>query len=754
MIKKISATLLAAVMVMSVGTAAVFADNGYSTAEKAGVLKSLGVIQGDPDGNLRLDDYVTRAEFTKMAVAISSARNSVASSLKVSPFKDVSYTHWSAPYVRLAATEGFIKGYSDFTFKPDNYVTFAEATTVALKLLGYTDEDFSALWPYGQMGTAENIGLTDDISGDYNSPITRGGCVILLNNLLDTNQKGSGTKYASVVDCEIKESVILVATKSEDPSVASGKIYTTAGTYKMADNSLAENVGARGDILVRNGDEIISFIPTGETSSSKMVVYSTLGNVVIGYVNGQLTQETVASGTTAYIGAAQSTFSAAQSKLSMGSVMTMQKDSNGNIEYVSINEGATLQGPAVVTSGNWYSEYTSGLADYAVIRNGTKSSVSALKTNDVAYFAPDLKIMFVYANSKTGIYESASPNKDMPTSVKISGVTYELEGAAAFNALSSTGTIEFGDTVTILLGKDGKIAGAVTSATTASTEVYGFLKSAGKKNFTDEKGNEYSSYYVNVVLPDGTLAEYATKSNFSSRTNNVVKVSFSSGNATVSSLKHQSTVYGEFDAENYTVGGYSVSRDVKILEVSTAVQGETAIYKTVLPKRLDGVNLKDTDILYTTKNSDGAIDSMIIKDVTGDLYSYGIMTSVNKESGAYTFDVGGTTYNENGQYTAVSKGNPAKFEFDGNKLLSMVSISELSGNIESISASELITEKGGVYKLSDSVGVYVTRTGSTTYTWTPLADLTENPDNYVLTAYYDKKESSGGRIRIIIAYEK
>ncbi len=754
MIKKILALILAAVMLMSLGAFAADSDNGYTLQQQAKVLGSLGVMQGDPDGNLRLEDNVTRAEFIKMAVAISAARNSVATSLNVSPFKDVSYTHWAAPYVRLAVTEGYVKGYSDFTFRPDNDVTFAEATTIVLKLLGYTDEDFGAAWPYGQMGTADSISLTDGITGDYNSPISRAGCVILLNNLLDTKLKGSTAKYASVVDCEIKESVILVATKNEDPSIASGKVYTTSGTYKIQDSSVFSNIGARGDILVKNGDEIILFIPTGSTTTSKMVVYSTLGNVVIGYVEGQLTQETIASGTTAYVGASASTFGTASSRLSMGSVMTMQKDSNGNIEYVSINEGATMQGPAIVSSGAWYADYTNSIADYAVIRNGSKASVSALKTNDVAYFAPDLKMMFVYANTKTGIYESASPNKDMPTSVTVSGVTYQIEGAAAFNALSSTGTIEYGDTVTILLGKDGKAAGAISASSAYSGNVYGFIVGSGKKNFIDENGNDYSSYYINLALPGGEVAEYVTKTNCSKYVNRVVKVSFGASGATVSVMAAQSTVYGTVDAESYTINDIPVSRDVKILEVSTSSQGEEVIYDNLMFKRLDGTTLLTRDILYFTKNSDGEIDSMIIEDVTGDLYDYGIMISANKTTGVYTYDIGGSTHTVTGKYTAVSSGTPARFALSGGKILYMTSISELSGEVESISQTEIVTESGSVYPLSDSVGVYSYVMGSGSYKWIPINDLVENPDLYKLNIYYDKKPASGGRVRIIIAVEK
>ena len=753
MIKKVLASCLAVITVLGCTVISVGADGGYTVQQQAEVLRCLDVIQGDPDGNLRLDDYVTRAEFTKMAIAMSQVRNSVASELSVSPFKDVTYSHWAAPYVRLAVTSRYVSGYSDSTFRPDNNVTFAEATTIALKLLGYTDDDFGASWPYGQMGTAKNLGLTDGISGDPNSAITRGGCVILLNNLLDTKMKSGSGKYASVMDCEVKENIILVATNSEDAGVPKGKVYTTAGTYKLPRGFDHDNIGARGDIIVRNGDEIISFIPESGKTAEKLVVYSALGNVVIGYKDGKLTQENIPSSTTAYVGASATTFSSAQSKLSMGSVITILKDSSGSIEYVNVNEGATLQGPAIVSGGAWYSDYCDSISGYAVIRNGAKSSVSALQTNDVAYFAPDLSIMFVYANAKTGIYESASPNKDMPTTVTVSGVTYVIEGAQAFNALSSTGDIEYGDTVTILLGKDGKAAGAVSS-TTSSSSLSGYLVGAGRKNFTDEDGDEYSSYYIEVVAPDGTKGEYVTKTSYTNTVNRIVNVTLSGGKATVSSVKQQSTVSGYVNAESKTIGSHEVADGVNILEVSAVGNSSPIIYGKTYLKRLNGVTLSSDDILYYSKNSEGKIDSLIIEDVTGDIYSYGIVTGADKDARVFTYDIGGTSYTVNGSYTAVSKGMPAKFEISGGSLSAMKSLLEASGTVESIDNTTVTMSNGKTYTLSDQVAVYSVQTGTFTYKIMPIKDLTNNMDAYNVYAYYDSVDKNGGRVRVLVANEK
>ncbi len=753
MIKKHMALLVATILLFS--AAGVSAEN-YNTAQKAEVLRSLGVMQGDPDGNLRLGDYVTRGEFTKMAVAISPMRDSVSLSLKVSPFKDVSYTHWASPYIYVAINNGYIRGYSDFTFRPDNSVTYAEATNIALKLLGYTDSDFTAVWPYGQMSKAENLGLTDGISGDYNSPITREGCVILLNNLLDTKTKNSSAKYANLIDCEIKESIIMIATKDEDSSVPAGKVFTTSGTYKISDLVNKKFIGTRGDVLIKNGDEIISFIPTENTKSMKMIVYSAIDNVIIGYVNGTLTQATIPQSTPAYMGTTASTFSAVSSRISMGSVVTVQTDSDGNVEYVCISNGSALKGPAIVKSGAWYQQYSASLNGFSVVRNGNKASTLDLKLNDVCYFAPDLKMIFAYANTKTGIYESAYPNKDIPSSIIVSGVTYQIEGAEAFKALSSTGDISYGDTVTLLLGKDGKVAG-VASKTSSDETVYGYLSGSGRKNFTDEQGNLYNSYYIKVVLPTGEESEYLTKKNYESYINNIVRVKFSGGYATISKISGNNTVSGVVDATAYSMDEYKFAPNVSILDISSVKGGDFAVFSKVFLKRLNGVTLNPGDILYYTKNSYGEIDSMILNNVTGDMYFYGVVTEASYEARSYTYDIGGSTYTSPGSFTGISNGEPALFAFEGGKIGTpldyIVPLHKVSENINVLNLYQIET-KNYVYTLSDSVSVYRVKPGTKGFYYMPLQDLVNSADEYRISAYYDSKDKDGGRVRVIIATEK
>ena len=118
---------------MSLSTLPVLAD-WNNDEDIMSLLSELNIMVGDDDGNLRLDDNVSRAEFAKIAVASSSYKDTVATGLKVSPFKDVTYTHWSAPYIKAAVSAGIAEGYVDSTFRPDNTVSYEEALTMVLKV--------------------------------------------------------------------------------------------------------------------------------------------------------------------------------------------------------------------------------------------------------------------------------------------------------------------------------------------------------------------------------------------------------------------------------------------------------------------------------------------------------------------------------------------------------------------------------------------------------------------------------------------
>ena len=103
--KKTTSFLLALCLVIGLAMPNVQAAAPDPTSAQQ-IVSALGIITGDETGNLNLSSTVTRAEFAKMMIAASIYKDTISSSSKSSPFKDVKYTHWAASYVQAAVSAG------------------------------------------------------------------------------------------------------------------------------------------------------------------------------------------------------------------------------------------------------------------------------------------------------------------------------------------------------------------------------------------------------------------------------------------------------------------------------------------------------------------------------------------------------------------------------------------------------------------------------------------------------------------------
>ena len=157
--KRIVSVLLAAALVLGLAAPAFAAQAQVTVDEAAQVLAALDIMTGDENGDLHLDQPVTRAEFTKLTVAASAYADSVGPTASISPYPDVPRTSWAAPYIQVAQEKGMVRGYLDGTFRPNNQIQLVEGVSMVLSLLGYTNEDFSGAWGSGQMAKYQALGL-------------------------------------------------------------------------------------------------------------------------------------------------------------------------------------------------------------------------------------------------------------------------------------------------------------------------------------------------------------------------------------------------------------------------------------------------------------------------------------------------------------------------------------------------------------------------------------------------------------------
>ena len=416
-------------------------------------------------------------------------------------------------------------------------------------------------------------------------------------------------------------------------------------------------------------------------------------------------------------------------------------NSNNEIDYLSMISD-TMEGPFVVESGLSAIVSTAGKTVY---RNGYVSSADKVQKYDVVYYSGST--IWAYANAVTGTYQSASPSAASPSSVTVAGNTYEIETSDAAFALSTLGGLNTGDIITLLLGRDGKVAAALP-AEDYSSAVAGVVTAVGTGTFTNAVGNSYTARTITVAATDGGSYVYPC-SKTSIDEGDVVSIGFGSSGTDVSILK-SSTVSGK--VSGHTIGTKTMANDVRILDVN-----DDGAAKRVYYSRLDGATLQDSNVRYCAVNSAGEITDLILRDFTGDLYEYGIITSAKETntsmelSGSYTYLVHGEkkTLSTMNMTLGASYG-PARLTIEDGQLSSVRALEKIK-NPDSITQLG-VTKDGDSWRFADDCDVYLY--ADSNYSLLSLTELRNNFDKYNITCYYDKDTKYGGRIRIVVARTK
>ncbi|MDR2770498.1 MAG: S-layer homology domain-containing protein [Clostridiales Family XIII bacterium] len=426
----------------------------------------------------------------------------------------------------------------------------------------------------------------------------------------------------------------------------------------------------------------------------------------------------------------------------------LKLNASGDVDYATALSD-NMNGPFTVQSLSALSS-SLGLASagLTVYKNGKSAALSDVKRYDIVYCNPSKTVLWVYDKKVTGIYDKATPSQNDPSSVTVSGKEYELESAAAFAALSSGGPLRTGVTVTLLLGRDGRVADAVAStAVKVSTVLY--VTEAGSKTYTNANGREYSSNYIGGVTAGGETSEYPVKETWV-QVGDVVKLSFTENAMNIAKL-FGGSVSGAVDADLYTLGNLRLSEDVRILDTYEGA------YAPVSVQRLDGVTISADEVLCH-EAANGRVTALILKDATGDCGTYGIITSVvraqeDADQRTYNYITDGASRSVSGSFGVAA--GPAKFVFSGDKLASIRNLRGFAGKVKAFDGVTL-TASGTIenWAVAENADVYVRSQNATGYVHATLDDATAAfAAGKSLDFYYDDTPDGGGRIRVILIRE-
>ena len=709
--KRILALLLAVCVACSMLILPASAS-GSNTAVQTAV--TLGGLTSDQTANLAAP--LTRGALTKLMVAFSAYRESAKTQGSTGTlFSDVGSGSAYASYVRIAVQQGWISGYTDGSFRPDNAVTLEEACTAVLKLLGYDVTTLSGTFPAAQLNKANELGLRDNLTKAQGEGMTlEDGAVLLYNALTATTAEGK--VYASSLGFTVNNGVVDVS--SILLSNVKGPFVAGLGTQlPFAPTAVYRNDTVTTDATL-NAYDVYYYNETAQT----VWIYTrkAAGRITAVSPSANAPTSVTVAGTEYTI--ASSSVAAQLSALNgggVGQVVTLLLGMNDEAVSVLTGDAANEVFYGVVQTTSRSLVENSGPDVQQTVAVACTDGVTRSVNVDKQFNYPAGKLVAITVD------ENGENIQSLET--KSTSGTVNAEGTALDNtALASN--VEILDTTS-----EG-LAGAVrpsrlSGVTLSGTDV--------KYYTTNEKGE-----IDRLILSDvtGDLWEYAALDGIQAATDYAgskidekINEKVSSSSSTSSSLAGMTTTTEDDDQK--------------------AKQTALDVRNILLPSTSDVLyGLVDGSIVSTTWNQlTGSTDRLAayvlkkvgdnVGGVAGNIIDY-------FASGAnYVCYVNGkqVTYTTSVKYPVIAGGVAIGKSADGKKVNAMVQLSPVV--VDKLGAGWVM--KGDTrYETADDIQVYLWNQG--TYYKVSLADL--NPQDYKLIGWYDNQgHSAGNKIRLLVA---
>ena len=787
----LAAALLAGMLVSGPASAAgssSFSDiTDPTVAEAAETLRLLGVVDGTGGAAFNPGGTLTRAEFCKMTVEIMGRGDEEPSQRNRTIFSDVGPEHWARGYVNLASsitiggatgedgasTGGtrLIMGVGDGTFQPNKAITYGEAVTILMRVLGYGNADVATgvNWYDGYVGLAHSSELDKGLTLSGSSTLTRGQAATLFYNLLFTSPKSSEDIYLTSLGGSLAENVVVLSTDATAEDGTTGSVLTSEGTYKTDRTTFGSDLnGTRGRLVLDKSKKLLAILPEeGSTFRSVTVMGSPEANA-IPVLGG--TTVSVNLTTPVYRSDSQtaSSYEKEWTGLRSGTPLVLCYNGSGKLDYIYMPaSGAVVSDENVMVAKNKPNGSVnpfaslSGGATPQIYKNGVPADLTDLRQYDVATYDKGSNTLFVSDLKLSGLYENAYPNANAPSTVTVMGA----ELPVLPSAIQDLSSFEVGEKVTFLLTTTGKVAGAV-STDVAKSNAVGLAKveSAGS---------------VSIELLDGVLtlkgATTYTDAAASKLNGSLVTVSsYKKGYLSLSKVNGR-PVNSDLDLTRDRLGTKDLSAGAKFYE-------QVGNGKLVEIQRSDIplTSVPAGKITYVGYDWAGRVDKLVLNDVTGDRYQYGmiyyrpagmqdaekgsegenVQTYQNGEirvtngSGATTCIVGSVDEAKSGRMGGIA---PSLDKIgEGDRLAGFASVQSVDGIRRSQFDLDTmtLTTNSMVLPISKQVQCYNKTTGE----WYAVSGDDSYMDNLRLalafsddmTVYYDKTPETGGKVRIIV----
>ena len=287
--------------------------------------------------------------------------------------------------------------------------------------------------------------------------------------------------------------------------------------------------------------------------------------------------------------------------------------SNGQVDTSSVLL-KSRKGPFVAEEGTQLP-----FTPVSVYRNDKTSASAELNKYDVYYYSESLQTVWIYTRRAAGRITAVSPSASAPTALTVAGSTYSLGSSAVASKISSLNGGGVGEVVTLLLGMDNEVADVITGEE-ADSVFYGVVQTANRSLVEDNGADVLQK--ISVMCTDGIIRTVNIDKSLNYPTGWLVEISVTPEGEQVTAIESKS-VSGTINNTATALGDYALADDVQILETTSE-----GLAGTVRPSRIAGTKLNALTVRYYTLNEQGQIDRLILNDVTGDLWKYGVLDDV------------------------------------------------------------------------------------------------------------------------------
>ena len=287
--------------------------------------------------------------------------------------------------------------------------------------------------------------------------------------------------------------------------------------------------------------------------------------------------------------------------------------SNGQVDTSSVLL-KSRKGPFVAEEGTQLP-----FTPVSVYRNDKTSASAELNKYDVYYYSESLQTVWIYTRRAAGRITAVSPSASAPTALTVAGSNYTLGSSAVASKISSLNGGGVGEVVTLLLGMDNEVADVITGEE-ADSVFYGVVQTAARSLVEDNGADVLQK--ISVMCTDGITRTVNIDKSLNYPTGWLVEISVTPEGEQVTAIESKS-VSGTINNTATALGDYALADDVQILDTTSE-----GLAGTVRPSRIAGTKLNGLTVRYYTLNEQGQIDRLILNDVTGDLWKYGVLDDV------------------------------------------------------------------------------------------------------------------------------